>query len=201
MKIYLNIIKAAKEIWYDNGMINRLEPEAEKVELLLNWLQTLDSKLLEPIELELSKLSEEDFETVCCGEETEQERLASESLNEFLNRIFDEEYEIRASDIVEITSYEQKVELCDHNSQKFISNLIFLGFEKIEKPMKTLKITWLESCGLCRFSEYLDVTTEKGIGCCLFDEDKVKCPNCGNTGEILCEDGRAFVNWHTELPF
>lgn len=123
---YSNIVKAAKEIWYDNGMINRLEPESEKVELLLNWLQTLDSNLLEPIELELSKLSEEDLETVCCGEETEQERLASKSVNEFLNRIFDEEYEIRAFDMVEITSYQQTIELCGRESQKFIGDLMFV---------------------------------------------------------------------------
>lgn len=123
---YSNIVKAAKEIWYDNGMINRLEPEAEKVELLLNWLQTLDSKLLEPIELELSKLSEEDLETVCCGEETEQERLASESVNEFLNRIFDEEYEIKSGDMVEITSYQQTIELCGRESQKFIGDLMYV---------------------------------------------------------------------------
>ncbi|CEI54498.1 hypothetical protein [Acinetobacter bereziniae] len=99
---YINIVKAAKEIWYDNGMINRIEPESEKVGLLLNWLQTLDAGLLEPIELELSKLSEEDLETVCCGEETEQERLASLATNEFLNRIFDEEYAIRAGDTVQM---------------------------------------------------------------------------------------------------
>lgn len=67
--------------------------------------------------------------------------------------------------------------------------------------MKTLKITWLGSCQLCSFSEYLNVTTERGIGCYLWTGDKVKCPSCGNTGEILCEDGGAFVNWHTEFPF
>ena len=123
---YINIVKAAKEIWYDNGMINRIEPESEKVGLLLNWLQTLDVGLLEPIELELSKLSEEDLETVCCGEETEQERLASLATNEFLNRIFDEEYEIRAGDTVQITSYEQTIELCGRESQKFIGDLMFV---------------------------------------------------------------------------
>lgn len=123
---YSNIVKAAKEIWYDNGMINRLELES-KVELLLNWLQTLDSNLLETIELELSKLSEEDLETVCCGEETEQERLASKSVNEFLDRIFDEEYEIKVGDMVEITSYQQTIELCGRESQKFIGDLMYVA--------------------------------------------------------------------------
>lgn len=124
---YSNIVKAAKEIWYDNGMINRMELESEKVELLLNWLQTLDSNLLETIELELSKLSEEDLETVCCGEEIEQERLASKSVNEFLNRIFDEEYEIKVGDMVEITSYQQTIELCGRESQKFIGDLMYVA--------------------------------------------------------------------------
>ncbi|WP_335954032.1 hypothetical protein [Acinetobacter higginsii] len=124
---YSNIVKAAKEIWYDNGMINRFESESEKVELLLNWLQTLDSNLLEPIELELSKLSEEDLDTVCCGEETEQERLASKSVNEFLNRISDEEYEIKVGDMVEITSYQQTIELCGRESQKFIGDLMYVA--------------------------------------------------------------------------
>lgn len=123
---YINIVKAAKEIWYDNGMINRIEPEYEKVGLLLNWLQTLDCGLLEPIELELSKLSEGDLETVCCGEETEQDRIASKQVNEFLNRIFDEEYEIKAGDTVQITSFEQTIELCGRESQKFIGDLMFV---------------------------------------------------------------------------
>ncbi len=130
MKIYLNIIKAAKEIWYDNGMINRLEPEAEKVELLLNWLQTLNSEMLDQIELEISKLSDEDLETVCCGEETEQERLASKSLNEFLNRIFDEEYEIRTGDLVQVVTLNQTIKLCGRVGQKKIGDTMrVLGVE------------------------------------------------------------------------
>ena len=72
---------------------------------------------------------------------------------------------------------------------------------EIAKPMKILKITWLEPCQLCGFSEYLNVTTEKGNDRLLHNEDEVNCPNCGNTGEILCDDNAAAVNWHTELPF
>lgn len=124
MKIYLNIIKAAKEIWYDNGMINRLEPEAEKVELLHNWLQTLNNEMLDQMELELSKLSDEDLGTVCCGEETEQERLASEQLNDFLNRIFDEEYEIRSGDLVEVVKLNQTIKLCGRVGQKKIGDMM-----------------------------------------------------------------------------
>ncbi len=50
--------------------------------------------------------------------------------------------------------------------------------------MKTLKITWLDSCSKCGFSEYAEVSTERGIGCLLFTGDKVRCPKCGHGGEI-----------------
>lgn len=87
------IQKAAEEIWYDNGMINRSEPPGIKLDYLKRWLVKQNFLELMKIESELSYLSEEDLFTVCCGEETEQDRLASPLLNEFLNRIFDEEYE------------------------------------------------------------------------------------------------------------
>lgn len=89
---FKSIKKAAQEIWYDNGMINRLEPLGEKLELLSKWLLKQDEIILMKIESELSALSDDDLETVCCGEESEQERLASNLVNEFLNQIFDEEY-------------------------------------------------------------------------------------------------------------
>ena len=47
-------------------------------------------------EAELSKLSEDDLHTLCCGEETEQDRIGSPFINEFLERIFDKEYEPKA---------------------------------------------------------------------------------------------------------
>lgn len=92
-----NILEAATEIWCDNGMINRHEPYGVKVELLNQWMMTLDSNELMLAETELSKLSEDDLHTLCCGEETEQERIGSPFINEFLNRIFDEEYEQKAA--------------------------------------------------------------------------------------------------------
>ena len=91
------ILEAATEIWCDNGRINRHEPYGVKVELLNQWLMTLDSNELMLAETELSKLSEDDLHTLCCGEETEQERIGSPFINEFLNRIFDEEYEPKAA--------------------------------------------------------------------------------------------------------
>ncbi|EXB85569.1 hypothetical protein J542_0554 [Acinetobacter baumannii 299505] len=126
MSKYPSIIKAAKEIWYDNGMINQFEPENEKVELLLNWLQTLDSELLSSIEMELSKLSEDELFTACCGEETEQQKLISGPLNELLNQIADEHYEIQPKDMVEIVSYQKTEQLCSRQSQKCIGDLMFV---------------------------------------------------------------------------
>ncbi|HHP6793664.1 hypothetical protein NRA52_12190 [Acinetobacter baumannii] len=61
--------------------------------------------------------------------------------------------------------------------------------------MKTLKITWLDACSNCGFGDYAEVTTESGIGCYLWDGDKVQCPNCNHKGEIECDSGVAFVNW------
>lgn len=61
--------------------------------------------------------------------------------------------------------------------------------------MKTLKITWLDSCSKCGFSEYAEVSTERGIGCLLFTGDKVRCPKCGHGGEIGCESDFAYVEW------
>ena len=89
------IQKAAEEIWYDNGMINRFEPLGIKVDYLKRWLVLQDELELIKFESELASLSQDDLFTVCCGEESEQDRLASKELNEFLGRIFDEEYLIK----------------------------------------------------------------------------------------------------------
>ncbi|MDC4790764.1 hypothetical protein NQ839_00810 [Acinetobacter baumannii] len=91
-----NIFRAAKEIWYDNGMVNRLEPEDEKVKLLVQWLSVLDQALVRDMEKELSKLNDDDLHALCCGFEEDQERLGSVELNDFLGRIFNEEYEVKA---------------------------------------------------------------------------------------------------------
>lgn len=93
---FANIIKAAKEIWYDNGMVNRDEPEEQHMAKLIPWLNAWYKKYpveVASIELELSNLNEEALETVCCGEESEQENLATELTNNFLNLVFDERYD------------------------------------------------------------------------------------------------------------
>lgn len=93
-----NILKAATEIWSDNGMVNSHELYGVKVESLSQWLMTLDSNELMMAETELSKLNEDDLHTLCCGEETEQVQIGSPFINEFLDRIFDEEYQEAKAD-------------------------------------------------------------------------------------------------------
>jgi len=91
-KRFIAIKKASELIWFDNGMVNSIEPLDDKLELLDKWLIQQPETDLMKIELDLAQLSEEELNSVCCGDETEQERLASRQVNEFLGRIFDEEY-------------------------------------------------------------------------------------------------------------
>lgn len=87
-----SIKNAAELIWFDNGMVNSLEPLGIKLELLDAWLIQQPETDLMRIESELAQLSDDELNTVCCGEESEQYRLASKLVNDFLCRIFDEEY-------------------------------------------------------------------------------------------------------------
>lgn len=89
---YALIEKAALLIWYDNGMINRQEPEAEKLDMLRRWLFKLDQDKLAYIDNCLARLTESQLDTVCCGAEHEAEGLISHDVDAFLGKIFDEEY-------------------------------------------------------------------------------------------------------------
>jgi len=89
---YKFIEKAALLIWYDNGMINCQEPEAEKLELLRKWLMTLDADKLAYIDTALSRLTAHQLNTVCCGQEHLAEGLVTHDVDVFLGKIFDEEY-------------------------------------------------------------------------------------------------------------
>lgn len=60
--------------------------------------------------------------------------------------------------------------------------------------MKNLNISWLGACPKCD-NEIHKVETEKGIGCWLYNDDKVTCNKCGNTGLVECDDGHAFAVW------
>lgn len=86
------IKKASELIWFDNGVVNSLEPLGAKLALLEAWLIQQPEVDLMKIESDLAQLSEAELNTVCCGEESEQYRLASVQVNDFLGRIFDEEY-------------------------------------------------------------------------------------------------------------
>lgn len=90
------IIKAAEEIWFDNGMVNRFEPLEQKLSTLNKWLTLQPTIFIENIEFELSKLTDDQLHTVCCGEESEAESLASKYLMGFLTAIFNEEYKAQA---------------------------------------------------------------------------------------------------------
>lgn len=91
-KRFIAIKKASELIWFDNGMVNSIEPLDAKLELLDKWLIQQPEADLMKIESDLAQLSEVELKSVCCGDETEQEHLASKQVYEFLGRIFDEEY-------------------------------------------------------------------------------------------------------------
>ena len=87
-----HIVKAAKLIWYDNGMINQFESEEEKILQLTSWLKTTNKDLVSLVDKELSKLSQCELYEVCCGCQDEDKFLLSDISSDFLNRIFNEEY-------------------------------------------------------------------------------------------------------------
>jgi len=60
--------------------------------------------------------------------------------------------------------------------------------------MNELKINWLDECPECGESTHT-VHTENGSEKWLYDGDKVVC-DCGQKGEIECDDGIAWVNWY-----
>ena len=85
-----NIVKAAKLIWYDNGMINRLESETVKLTQLKSWLEMSNRDIVKLVDDELSGLSEETLYDICCGCSDSSD--VSEITNDLLNGIFNEEY-------------------------------------------------------------------------------------------------------------
>ena len=105
--------KAACEIAYDNGMINRFCPESmflDGVEKIL--LKGPALAILQLMDEYLDSLSEEDLITICAGEQTDRETIYGnmplkylglkigleslsfqDALEEVLNSIFEGEYE------------------------------------------------------------------------------------------------------------
>lgn len=97
IETYPGLKRAALEIAYDNGMINRFEPKAE-------YLSSLDQVLADyfPADLEtwskwLNDRSDEAIQIITCGETTEMEALMAiaptsthgPSLNDLLNAMFE----------------------------------------------------------------------------------------------------------------
>lgn len=66
------IKRAALEIAYDNGGINRHRSESAMLQELERFLARQPSELLPDIDRWLLALSDSDLETVCCGEERDQ---------------------------------------------------------------------------------------------------------------------------------
>lgn len=62
----------------------------------------------------------------------------------------------------------------------------------------TLKITWLDECSKCNFSEYANVHTKHGTDKLLYEGDHAFCPNCDNEGAIEVDMGCAYVSWEYE---
>lgn len=63
--------------------------------------------------------------------------------------------------------------------------------------MRTLEIDWLGECEKCGCTDAV-VTTERGSVDRLFSGDRLKCANCGNTGEVDTEGDCAWSLWDDE---
>lgn len=87
------IKRAALEIAYDNGGINRDRSEKTMLKECDNFLDSHPEEMLQPIDKWLSELSEDDLSTVCAGEESDAKALLETAppFTEFLlNAYFDE---------------------------------------------------------------------------------------------------------------
>jgi hypothetical protein len=86
-----SIVKAAIEISYDNGGINRFRTEEMMLDDLEVFLNTKDQFVLSMVNRDLKSLTEEELHIACCGEETEMKELYLLAVTyELLNEIFNE---------------------------------------------------------------------------------------------------------------
>ena len=88
-----HIVKAAKIIWYDNGIINKDVSEESKVDLLMRWTRKLDQKYVVSINTFLGSLSEDALNALCCRNIDEANKIGFDVENNFLDRIFMGSYE------------------------------------------------------------------------------------------------------------
>jgi hypothetical protein len=90
---YQGIVKAALLIAYDNGIVNREHPEDEFMATTMKVCDLVKYKPnLDAYNTFLYSLSEEELTDVCCGEDTDMQRVldrAPAGLDDFLNDIFE----------------------------------------------------------------------------------------------------------------
>jgi hypothetical protein len=87
------IQRAALEIAYDNGGVNRTRPQAQMLREFHAWLAKQPQEPLPKIDEWLSSLSDEQLNVVCTGEHSEMEAAIQSSppfTNDLLNRYFNE---------------------------------------------------------------------------------------------------------------
>lgn len=93
MSEYPGIRRAALQIAYDNGGINRHREEAQMLREFDRWIARQPNEILPDIDAWLASLSGDNLETVCCGEGSEQLaalKTAPPFTHELLNDYFNE---------------------------------------------------------------------------------------------------------------
>lgn len=93
MDRFPGIKRAALEIAYDNGGINRHRTEAAMLRALDKFLASQPNEVLPDIDRWLSSLSDDELQTVCCGDQFDQEaitRTAPPFTNQLLDDCFNE---------------------------------------------------------------------------------------------------------------
>lgn len=88
-----NLIRAAKEIAYDNGMINRVEPEKKFIKRVNDLLSKIPDSLKAKWEDWFEPLMQDDFEALCCGESEHAEAVLQtapdhKELDKFFDAVF-----------------------------------------------------------------------------------------------------------------
>ncbi|MFZ5737684.1 MAG: hypothetical protein ACOY6K_12470 [Pseudomonadota bacterium] len=77
MAEFQHIKRACALIARDNGGINRDRPERQQEREMEAWLARQPSELLPGIDAWLGSLSQDDLDTVCTGEVSDQDRILS----------------------------------------------------------------------------------------------------------------------------
>jgi hypothetical protein len=89
---YSGIYSAAKEIAYDNGLINRHQTEDAFMSKVYHLVLSKPELLGREYDAFLRTLSNDDLDTLCCGEETDQQQIEAQGpkgLSDFLTEVFE----------------------------------------------------------------------------------------------------------------